>query len=229
MLFDEYIEQLKGTANGYVQYLNSELTIDVNLAVMGYSTQMLKQLAEMNGMRELYLEEGEALFLNRTTSTQDILHAETKNCEGEKYSFQTNLFDENKQTFYMAETSLVDMVKTLPVYPVLDKNSLCMIIDLESYNHWFNSDFVNSFYVGHIEREVLEQIQELLLGINFIRVIDQQEEYRSEKASYHQKIFLLIVMMVICFFLSGVNILMQGIYEMDTRQKSALSFIFCAA
>ncbi len=168
LLSDEYVEQLKGTANGYVQYLNSESSIDVNLAVMGYSTQMLKQLAEMNGMGELYLKEGEALFLNRTTSTQDILHAEIKNCEGGKYSFQTNLFDDNKQTFYMAETRIVGMVKTLPVYPVLDKNSMCMIIDLESY---------------------------------------------------HQKIFLLIVMMVICFFLSGINILMQGIYEMDTRQK----------
>lgn len=217
LLTPEYIEKLKTNLDGYYQYLSDSPAIDTNVAVMGYSPDMLR---EMFG-NDFQLADNEAVMLSRTVDNKNNNSVPVSSAVGRKYKFDTSIYYENEeeQSFLLTEKTISAMTENLLVYPPFDKETICIIVNLEEYNHCFNNDFINSFYIRDLNKDELSEVQNLLRGINFIHVTNQKEELKQQEMNETQKTFLLYMILILSNLLAGISLLLQEIHEMDIRKK----------
>ena len=215
LLTQEYIEKLKTYMNGYMQYMNSKPTIDSYITIMGYSIEMLK---EMFG-DDFRLGKDEIVLLNRTVDNQRNNSVSIVSAVGKKYNFETFLFLEKEQSWVEIEKTVGYMVENLPVYPMHDKETLCIIMNLDEYNKYFNQNFVNPFYVKELDESEVSFVKDALKGVKTIQVINQKKEFEIQRMNYEQKKFLLYMILILCNFFAGINLLLQEIHEMDIRKK----------
>lgn len=217
LLTPEYIEKLKTDLNSYYQYLSDSSGIDSNITVMGYSPEMLQ---EMFG-NEFKLTDDEAIMLSRTVDNKNNNSVSISSAIGKKYKFDTCLYYEKgeEQSFLVTEKTVTKMTKDLLVYPPVDKETLCVLVNLDEYNHCFNNDFVNSFYIKDLNDSELSDVQDFLRGIKYIQVTNQKEELKQQKMNDAQQKFLLYMILILSNLLAGISLLLQEIHEMDIRKK----------
>lgn len=217
LLTPEYIEKLKTDLNGYYQYLSDSSAIDTNIAIMGYSPDMLR---EMFG-NDFQLSDDQAVMLSRTVDNEHNNSVPIESAIGKKYQFNTSIYYENEeeQSFLMTEKTVAATTEDLLVYPPVDKETVCVVVNLDEYNHCFNNDFINSFYIKELNKDELSEVQNLLQGIDSIHVTNQKEELKQQEMNEAQKTFLLYMILILSNLLAGISLLLQEIHEMDIRKK----------
>lgn len=218
-LGNDYITALKSTASGAVELMNSSNYIKVDVAIMGYSEEMIEELA-VNKDKELKaLKSGEAIVLTRTTNKDGNGGNHFLSMVGEKFNLETLLFDEKLQDWKINSYNIVEEVNDLSVYPQYRDNSLCVIIDIDEYNKSFNNGYISSFYLKDIDGIVLNKIQRILEGNTYIKIKNLKDEASAVKSGYIRRMILLMVILGMCCFLVVVNIQVQNIFEFDYRKS----------
>ena len=225
-LSDEYRTQLMRKAATYTQIIGEDKTIDQEVVLLGYSDEMLQELYEMNGMEYHELGENEMLVLNRTVNRDNTKSYKILPMVGEGYTFdQLNMvFNQSTGTFKDGTLLVKDSVNQLPLYPNREGNYLCFIMRKDVFNLWYNFNYVNQFYIKSMNKETLEAIQDVLLGTNFVRIYNQEEEYEEKNGNYTQSALLYVTLLLLCSFCTILNLQLMSVFDFDSRKYEYAMF-----
>lgn len=216
-LATNFVNDLKKTASGYVKLLNQSDTIDMNLVIMGYSNEMIEEMAKQNNCALPYLHKKEAIMLSRTVDKDGTGSLDICPSFDDIFNIETLKFSKSTQQWYKQSYAIVSSVPNLCVYPSFNENSLCMLINIDEYNTWFNNDFVSSFYLKELDDSTMSKIQELLKGNTSIKLINQKDVYTKQKTAYQKKMLILYILLIFSCLFTVINIQLQSIFEFDSR------------
>ena len=109
---------------------------------------------------------------------------------GQNYKISTLQMDSSKQDWEDLSINITDETDHLLVYPSdTSERSVVLIIDIDQYNHYFNNDFVSSFYLKDIDPAVMDEMQAILSDntyVQFINLDDQTTLLQQGKRAHVQ-------------------------------------------
>ncbi len=223
-LSQDYRDMLTRTTSGNVQLLNHSDYIDTTIVIMGYSKQMIEQMNQTYDLNINGLSQENAIILSRTTNKDGNGGNTLLSMIGEKVNVDTIVFQDTTQDWITNTYHIVGEVDDLLVYPRYDKNSVCLIIDIDQYNKYFNNDFISSFYTKDIDDIQLGQLQRIIEGNNYIRIKDLKDENATVKLGYLQRILLMGIILGIACLFAVMNIHVQNVFEFDYRRNQLKLF-----
>lgn len=216
-LSSDFVNEITRTAYGYANMLSQSKTLEMKLAIMGYSDEMIDELAKKCKCKLPHLNEEEAIMLSRNVDKEGTGAFDICPSSEDKLTIQTLKFDESTQQRYEQNYTLLASVPELVVYPAFNENCLCLIINHDEFNKWFNNDYVSSFYLEEVDDSTLGKIQEVLAGNTAIKLVNQKEEYAKQIAAYQQRIIILCGLLVLICLFTILNVQLQSIFDFDSR------------
>lgn len=216
-LSKEYIAKLNKTVNGQVCLKDSRDYINEQAVIMGYSQEMVQELAKKQNLDIDKLEPDQAIILSRNTNMDGKGGSSILPMTGESFEIDTLLYggkeycDTNKYT-------IVADFDELSVYPDYNKNTICIIIDIDQYNKYFNMGYASSFYLKDMDEGLLDKIQHLLQGNTYVKLTNQEDKALAEKVGYQKRMLLMALVLALCCFFTVINIQVQNIFEFDYRK-----------
>ena len=172
-LGEDFKKDLETTASGITLLHNSQKDIDIDLVLMGYSQPMIAELMQSSDSNHTILENGNGIFLSRKTNLDGNGGQSILSMIGQNYKISTLQMDSSKQDWEDLSINITAETDHLLVYPSDTSNSLCLIIDIDQYNHYFNNDFVSSFYLKDIDPAIMDEMQAILSDNTLIWMIRQ--------------------------------------------------------
>jgi hypothetical protein len=217
-LGDDYKEKLSSSAVGIRDLLSSSEWLDEKMTIMGYSQSMIEEFIKANDVRISKLDDNQGIMLLRRTNVDGNGGESILSMEGETYLLTTLQFDADSHAWKTIEIEVVDGVDDLLVYPSYQEDGLCLILDIDQYNNYFNNGYVSSFYLKDIDAEMLDKIQAIIKGNQYIQLTDLEDQQAMLKLGKLKRLLLTIVILGCCCFFSLVNIQVQNIFEYDYRK-----------
>ncbi len=175
-LGEDFKKDLETTASGITLLHNSQKDIDIDLVLMGYSQPMIAELMQSSDSNHTILENGNGIFLSRKTNLDGNGGQSILSMIGQNYKISTLQMDSSKQDWEDLSINITDETDHLLVYPSDTSNSLCLIIDIDQYNHYFNNDFVSSFYLKDIDPAVMDEMQAILSDNTYVQFINLDDQ-----------------------------------------------------
>jgi hypothetical protein len=225
MLFDkknlgnDFIDALNQTVSGRINLNNSSDYIELKLTVLGYSNDMIEELLSNSKIEINSINDNEAILLSRSTNKDGYGGKKIISVIGEDYPVDTLVYNDGSEKWETNDYKVVETVDYLPVYPENDFNSICLIINKTNYEHYFNNDFVSSFYLKDIDGVTLSKLQKIVEGNPYITVTNLKDEKAAEKNGYIKRVFLLFIILCMTCFFSLLNIQVQNIFDFDYRKS----------
>lgn len=218
-LGEDYKKDFETTASGITLLHNSQKDIDIDLVLMGYSQPMIAELMQSSDSNHTILENGNGIFLSRKTNLDGNGGQSILSMIGQNYKISTLQMDSSKQDWEDLSINITDETDHLLVYPSDTSNSLCLIIDIDQYNHYFNNDFVSSFYLKDIDPAVMDEMQAILSDNTYVQFINLDDQTTLLQQGKLRRLILMIVILCSCCLFSLMNIQIQNIFEFDYRKQ----------
>lgn len=211
------IDNLSQTASGAANLYGKGGGIKVPLCVIGCSTDWFTDMGV-----QVPQSESEGVLLSRLTNISDTDAKNITIQKGETIPLDTLLYNENGSESDTLQVKIVDKVDSLSMYPTTSENAMCLVMNIKDYNHFFNMDFVSSFYLGDTAIKEIEQIQQIASRTEFVQVLDQHEIVSATKHIEKVNKMLLNAVLIMCCAYCFFNIRVQKRLEYALRKKENL-------
>lgn len=205
------------TAQGAAALARTNASFHCKLAIMAIGPEAV---AEM-GMDPL--PEHGAILLNRITGKHNmegslsgmegaVIKKEALRTEGEPDEF-------GNPNYVDVEFQICNLADNIPVYPMLEEDTLCLLIDINEYLYLYGHDYASSFYLKHLTEEEVDEIQGMLTDQTHIRLLNQHEVLADITHVHRLMWYGMMTMFILGILFVYSNMQLQNIYEFDSRKN----------
>ncbi|MCR5678338.1 MAG: hypothetical protein K6G13_09950 [Agathobacter sp.] len=210
----ELVDSISKTAKGAAKISNPNSVYKTRVTIMGCSEVELEQL----GFPKDYLNDGTGILLSRFTG-KNAPTGHLTSMEGEYINVTSLMGEESDGQLIDVEIPIKATVDKLPAYPILDEPALCILLNSDIYQKYFNDGYISSFYLKDAHDDDLLMIQNIISGNPHIKWIDQKKEAESYEKMKNNMMILLLLFLLMTVIFCYCHIQLQNMYEYDSRKE----------
>lgn len=211
-LTDEFKKKLNKDVVKMLELEEKTDYITYSVNVVGYSEKMLDEM-QKEGLTSIErLEDNEAIFLNRTINRDNTVSVKLNVPVGEKYEFLGYGCDR-------FELKIVGEATGVLSYPEIDDNYFVIIVNEKTFNKYYNKSQIYNFFYNSSDKNVNKKIEQILAGVDKVKLIDLQYEKNQKKVEKRQAYIFYVITFVTFVLLMFISIIMFSMLEIDMRTK----------
>lgn len=230
-LTDEYTAYIRNTADGISSLNNGRNYIMTPLIVLGYSDDMIQELAIKNNLNITRLNDDEIIFCRNTFDEYGVTNYTLNPQRGSEITCVSSVLsfiesvDENGEVQYYARPityagTIADITDSVLVQPEYNGNYPCIIVNMNTFNKCFMfNDYVSDLYIRTLTPSAYSRLSYLFEGTDYFQLISQQEIYEQTVIAQKQSIFICASIFLFCCVLTTINLIMLSCYELDIRKS----------